>query len=272
MAPPEVTFTVESHWYKPGRRTVIATSALTLPAEVTVYVSKHGSAHGYFANASLALGGAFSYCDPPALMPLAVGRRATRALADRDVTLHIHDHVVTTASEVVDDEPAAAYDDHRAIHAALAADHADALDAWQQVATELGGTLTTRWPPVIDVPRGFGNTTIALRWSPSLQIGAQAVIEFLADARKAPLWSLEREPRPTPSTVDIAARPFLVLGHIPVARDRLARVVTLADILSIIVRRNITVRCAGVHPDTAVFEAVLDLIGELCGPPSLPYR
>lgn len=273
----EVTFTAEAPWLG-GRWVLSGASTLVLPELVTAYVSKTGSAHGYFANAPIGLAGYFSYGDPPALMPVVVGARTRRAVVEHDrietrqpVVLHIHDRKIETVARV-DAEDDGALDAQLAIHEAVAADQDRVLDAWKEVAEELGGVLTTAWPPHVHVPRGFGAVEIALRWPPSTHASSQAVIEFLADARKAPLWSVEREPQPTPASVEIAHWPFLVMGTVPMAMERLARVVELADVLSINVRRNITVRIAGVSPNAAIFEAVLELIGELCGPPPEPYR
>lgn len=273
----EVMFSAESPWLG-GRWVLSATSALVLPEAVTAYVSKTGSAHGYFANAPIGLAGYFSFGDPPALMPVVVGARTRRAVVEHDrietrqpIVLHVHDRKIETVARV-DADDTGALDAQLAIHEAVADDQEAVLAAWKQVGEELSGTLTSAWPPHLHVPRGYGGVEIALRWSPSTHASAQAVIEFLADARKAPLWSVEREPRPTPATIELAHRPFLVMGTIPMAMERLARVIELADVLSINVRRNITVRIAGVSPNAAIFDAVLEVIGELCGPPPEPYR
>jgi hypothetical protein len=284
---PEVAFSAIAHWYSFGRWSLTATSRLALPAHVTAYVSRGGGGrHGYWRNAPIGLAGYFGYCDVPALMPLVIGPQTRAALLDYDtqrridptlqdmrspVVLHIHDGTVETTAKAADDD-SRALDDLIAIHHALAADHEDVLDSWKRAADVLAGTLSTAWPPLIEVPRAFGATTIALRWPPSTQAGSTASIELVADARGAKLWSIEREAQPTPNAIDIAGRPFLVMGRIPIAFDQLARVVARTEIMAITVRRYATVRIAGHTPDPDVLEHVLDLLGAICMAPSEPYR
>ncbi len=54
--------------------------------------------------------------------------------------------------------------------------------------------------------------------------------------------------------------------------DQLARAVERADIMSIIVRRYVTVRIGLSSPDPGALEAVLELLGHICGANSEPYR
>ena len=70
----------------------------------------------------------------------------------------------------------------------------------------------------------------------------------------------------------IAERPFLVMGDVPIAMDVLQRIVVRAEIMSIVIRRHVIVRSARSTPDVAVLDALLELIGELCGAKSEPYR
>jgi hypothetical protein len=275
----EVTFSAIAHWYAFGRWSLSATSPLALPEHVTAYVSRGGGGHhGYWRNAPIGLAGYFGYCDVPALMPIVIGPATRAALLAHDagdtrtpVALHIHDGTIETTSKAAPDDRRA-LDDLIAIHHALATDHEDVLDSWKRAADALCGTLSTAWPPLLTVPRRFGSTTIALRWPPSTQAGSAPAIELAVDARGAKLWSIEREARPTPNARDIAGRPFLVMGHIPVAAEHLARVVARAEIMSIIVRRYVTVRIATHTPDPDVLEYVLELLGAICGAPTDPYR
>ena len=62
------------------------------------------------------------------------------------------------------------------------------------------------------------------------------------------------------------------MGEIPVSLEQLARVVARADITSIVVRRDITVRLARHSPDPDALEPVLDLLGHICGASGVPYR
>ncbi|HEX5063086.1 MAG TPA: hypothetical protein VFV99_27110 [Kofleriaceae bacterium] len=284
MDRPEVTFTTRSAWYSRGS-TVIGTSRLTLPVDVTAYISRAGAAHGYWRNAP-PLPSYFGYCDVPALMPILIGAHTRRAITQHDahaleadgdeprgpIELHIRAGDVETSTKLDHDDEQRVIDDQRAIHHALAADYAEVLASWQRAADELGGSVATPWPPVLTVPRGFGTTTILLTWPTTEQSAASASIELIADARKAKLWTLEREPLATPNTIAIADRPFLLIGEIPLAMDHLDRLVRRAEIMSITVRRHITVRIAGHEPTPDVFDALLDLLGELCGTPSEPYR
>lgn len=282
---PEVAFTAHRPWYSLGRWTVTAVSPLALPANVTLCVTSSGSVNGYFHNASIGLPDYFGYCDAPALMPLLVGPRLRDALGAHDypapvdgetphrnaAVLHVRNRQVETTTKTYGDD-SGVLDAITAIHRSLADDHADLLDRWKAAADELRGTIATSWPPVLTVPRGFGSTTIALRWSPSLQAGSQASIELTTDAHGVPLWSMEREPHPTPNARMIGDRPFLVMGTIPIPIEQVARVVARADITSIIVRRHATVRIARHTPDPDVLDAVLDLLGHVCGANSEPYR
>lgn len=284
MELPEVAFTTRTAWYSRGW-TVIGTSRLALPLDVTAYISRSGAAHGYWKNAPQ-LTGYFGYCDVPALMPILVGPHTRRAIKQHDghapeadgdeprgpVELHIRGGEIETTTKVDHGNELSVLDDQRAIHHALAIDHADVLASWQRAATQLGGTVAAVWPPVLTVTRGFGTATILLTWPSTSQSAASAAIELVADARKARLWTLEREPLATPNTIMIADRPFLAIGDIPVPLDHLARLVARAEIMSITVRRHITVRSAGHEPKPDMLEALLDLIGELCGAPTEPYR
>jgi len=264
---------------------VIGTSPLTFPVDVTAYVSRAGSAHGYWRNAP-PTPSYFGYCDVPALMPILIGPKTRRAIAQHDahaveadgdeprapIELHIRAGVVETKTKVDHDDDKRVIEDQRAIHHALAADHADLLASWQHAADTLNGSVTTTWPPLLTVPRAFGSTTIALTWPTTEQSSASAAIELVVDARKAKLWTLEREPLPTPNTISIADRPFLAIGDIPIPMDQLARIVARAEIMSITVRRHATIRIAGHEPKPEILEALLDLLGALCGAPSDPYR
>lgn len=281
----EVTFIARSHWYTPGRWTVTGTSPLALPAAITIYVARSGPAYGYWRNAPPGLSKYFGYCDAPALMSILVGPKTRRAISAHDgrrsqletdepretVELHVHGGNVETTT-TVDSDNRHVIEDQLAIHRGLAEDHADLLASWQAAADRLGGSLATRWPPVLDVPRSHGATTIALRWSSSTAPGSEAAIELVADARGAKLWSLELEPRATPNSIRLGGREFLVMGDIPLPRDQLAKLIARADILSIIVRRHVTVTIARSTPDVDMLEALLDLIGALVNAPSEPYR
>jgi hypothetical protein len=281
----DVTFSAQTAWYT-RRWTIVGASTLALPVDDTVYVSRAGGAHGYWRNAPPGLGGYFGYCDAPALMPLLVGERTRRAVKHHDqppwsdppvedtrqpVALHIRARTIETTTATAENDRAV-LDDLLAIHQALADDHAALLDAWKDAADQLRGTVATSWPPLLTVPRAHGSTTIELHWPASTASGSEASIELVADARGAKLWSLEREPRSTPNSIAIADRPFLVMGEIPIAMDVLQRIVARAEIMSIIVRRNVVVRIARSVPDVGVLDAVLELIGELCGAKSEPYR
>ncbi|HEY5946287.1 MAG TPA: hypothetical protein VIV40_12380 [Kofleriaceae bacterium] len=282
---PDVTFTAQSAWYS-SRWIIVGVSALMLPLDDSLYVSRAGGAHGYWRNAPPGLAGYFGYCDASALMPLLVGERTRTALKQHDtppwsdppvedtrqpVALHIHARSIETTTVTADNDRAVV-DDQQAIHTALADDHAAMLDAWNDAADQLRGTIATAWPPLLTVPRAHGSTTIALEWPASPAAGCEASIELSADARGAKLWSLEREPRSTPNSIAIADREFLVMGDIPIAMDALQRIVARADILSIIVRRNVTIRIGRSTPDVGMLDALLELIGELCGAKSEPYR
>lgn len=282
----EVTFAAQSAWYS-RRWTVTGVGALALPAEVTAYVSRDGGAHGYWRNAPPGLRDYFGYADTPALMPLVVGAATRRAIARHDrpdwasdpemldtrqpLALHIRGGSVETTTKV-DDKDSTVIEDQLAVHRALAEDHAAVLASWQRAADALGGQVASVWPPVLTVPRGFGTIAIALRWPATTQPGAQATIELAADARGAPLWLIEREPRPTPASQSIGDRHYMVVGDIPVALDDLARVVARADVLSIHVRRHVTVQIVASTPDVAVIEAVLELLAQVCSGATGPYR
>lgn len=281
---PDVTISAKSAWYWRRRWTVTGVSSLALPVDVTLFIAKSGGAHGYWRNAPPGIAGYFGYSDTPALMPILVRSRTRSALATHDspswsgpstpdtrepVELHVHERSIETET-TTDDSDESVLDDQLAIHQALAADHADVLASWHSAAEELRGIVAQRWPPILTVPRAFGATTIALRWSSGMQ-GA-ATIELTADARGAKLWLIEREASRTPASISLAGRPFLAVGEMPIALDKLARVAARAEILSIIVRRHVTVRIAQHEPDAEKLEAVLELIGSLCGSSSEPYR
>jgi hypothetical protein len=277
---PEVSFTAESTWYLPGRWVVAAVSTMPIPVDVTLYIAKSGAAHGYWRNAPPGLRDYFGYCDVPALMPILVGRHTLHAIVQHDndpqntrnpVELHVHERRVETTTKVSSSD-ADIIDDQLAIHQALAADHAEVVDAWKDAADALRGIVATSWPPVITVPRAFGPTSIALRWPSTTQTGARATIELTADARGAPLWLMEREYNATPASKTIAGAPFLVVGEPPIPLDQIARVVERASILSIMVRRHITVQSAAHAPDARALESVLELIGAICGAGAEPYR
>jgi hypothetical protein len=282
---PDVTFTAQTAWYS-SRWTIVGTSTLALPVDATLYVSRAGGAYGYWRNAPPGLPGYFGYCDAPALMPLLVGQRVRAAVKHHDtppwsdppmedtrdpVALHLHARTVdtTTHTAAID---RAVLDDQLAIHQAVVDDHVALLDAWRTAADELHGSVASVWPPLLTVPRAHGSTTIELHWPDSTALGSEASIVLTADARGAKLWSLEREPRDTPNTITIADRPFLVMGQIPIAMDALQRIVARAEIMSIMVRRHVVVRIARSTPDVATLDALLELIGELCGAKSEPYR
>jgi hypothetical protein len=282
----DVMITAQRAWYSPVRWTVTAVSRLLVPEEVTLYVSRGGGAHGYWRNAPPGIAGYFGYCEAPALMPLLVGELTRRAIQHHDtppwsdppmedtrqpVALHISARTIETTTTTVDND-GAVLDDLLAIHQALAADHTSLLETWQRAADELRASAVTMWPPLLTVPRAHGATTIALRWPESTALGSEASIELTADARGAKLWSLEREPRETPNTLAIADRPFLVMGDIPIAMDALQRLVVRAEIMSINVRRHVMIRIARNTPDVGVLDALLELIGELCGAKHEPYR
>jgi hypothetical protein len=284
---PDVMITAQSAWYS-ARWTVTGVSHLLLPEEATLYISRSGAAHGYWRNAPPGMAGYFGYSDVPALMPILIGRNTRDAIKQHDspswateqqdlrdtresVALHIRGRSVETTTKI-DNNDSGAIDDLLAIHHALIADHERLLDDWKSAADQLSGTVETRWPPLITVPRPHGSTTIALRWSPSTAMGSEAWLELTADARGAKLWSLELEPRATPNSIEIGERQFLVMGDIPIAKDALDRIVTRADLLSINVRRYVIVRIARSTPDVALLDSLLDLIGELCGAKSEPYR
>jgi hypothetical protein len=282
---PDVTFTAQTAWYT-SRWTIVGASTLALPVDDTLYLSRSGSAHGYWRNAPPGLVDYFGYCDAPALMPLLVGERTRRAVKHHDkppwsdppvedtrqpVALHIHARNIETTTVTADNDRAV-IDDLVAIHDALAEDHVALLDAWKDAADQLCGTIARSWPPLLSVPRAHGSTTIELHWPQTTATGSEASIELVADARGAKLWSLEREPRSTPNSITIADRPFLVMGDIPIAIDALQRLVARAEIMSIIVRRHVIVRIARSTPDAGVLDALLELIGELCAAKSEPYR
>ena len=266
----DIAFTAHAAWYATGRWRVtgISTPAL-LPAGVTVYVARRG-AHGYWRNAPLR--DYFGYCDVPALMPMIVGAATCDAIARHDhahVALHIRDGVVETTS-TVDRDNQRVIEDHLAIHRALVADHAVLVKTWHEAAEQLGGTLDSSWPPQLTVPRLHGPTTIALRWPESMALGSEASLELIAHARGAPLWQMKREPTATPNCLMLAQRPFLVTGDIPFPIDQLAELVERTEIVSIVVRRHVTVRIARSVPNVSELEALLDLIGALCN--VAPYR
>jgi len=269
-----VTFTARAHWYAPHRWTIVGVSTPTLPASVTVYVAKRGS-HGYWCNAPpTELPGYFGYSDAPALMPLIVGPATQLAIAEFDrsksVALHIRDGSVETTTTIVGDDNERVIDELVAIHRALDTDYLALLQTWQSIAERLGGSASAAWPPQLTVPGAHGPTTIALRWTDSMAIGSEALIELSAHANGAPLWQLKREPTPTPNCIIFADRPFLVTGDIPFPIDELAQLVARTEILSIVVRRYITVRIARRTPDAGELEALLDLIAALCN--AAPYR
>ena len=282
---PDVTFTAQPAWLS-SRWTIVGASSLGLPVDETLYVSRAGGAFGYWRNAPPGLAHYFGYSDVPALMPLLFGQRARHAVKHHDtppwsdppmedtrepVALHIHGRSIetTTTTAAID---RAVLDDQLAIHHALVEDHAALLDAWKSAADQLRGTVASTWPPVLTVPRAHGSTTISLTWSQSTATGSEPLIELTTDARGAKLWSLEREPRATPNSIMIADRPFLVMGDVPIAMDALQRIVARAEIMSIVTRRHVIVRSARSTPDVAVLDALLELIGELCGAKSEPYR
>jgi hypothetical protein len=272
---PGAMFTARSPWYAHDW-SVTGISALTVPFGVTVYVARAGVAHGYWRNASPGMRKYFGYCDAPALMPIIVGRRTRRAIVDHDnahetVALHIRGDEIETTTKV-DRNDASAIEDQLAIHRALAADHRDVVDAWRAAAEALGGRVVTSWPPVLTVPRAFGATTLVLRWSRSMQAAAWVGIEATADARGARLWSLEREIKASPNSVSIAGHPFLVMGEPPLSLEQMTRWLERIEIVSIDVRRNVTVGITGHMPDPVVLDALLELLGTLCNPASEPYR
>ena len=280
----EIAFTARSTWYSQGW-TVTGTSPLALPVDATVYIAKSGAAHGYWKNVA-AMKGYFAHSDVPALMPVLVGDATDRAIAAHDkprsvmveiegpgetVELHIRERTITTTTKVAS-ENERVIEDQLWIHRGLAADHEAVLDSWKAAADELRGSVATTWPPVITVPRNFGSTTIGLHWSPSTHVSARASIAFSVDARGARLWSMDREPQATPNTHMIAGHHFLVMGEIPIPADQLARVVFRTGITSINVRRHATVYIDRHTPDVEKLEAVIELLGTLCGSSSEPYR
>jgi hypothetical protein len=279
---PDAIFTARSPWYSHDW-IVTGISSLTLPVGVTLYVARAGGAHGYWRNAPPGLRDYFGYCDAPGLMPVIVGPRTRRAIVDHDragtehdirnetVELHIRGDEIETTTKV-DRGNRTVIESQLEIHRALAADQAAVLDAWRTTAEALGGRVVTSWPPVLSVPRPFGATTIALRWSPSTHVASPAVIEASADARGAKLWSLEREVKASPNSRSLSGHPYLVQGELPLSADQLEHVVRRVEIVSIDVRRNVTATIAGHEPDPASLEALLDLLGTLCSPPSEPYR
>jgi hypothetical protein len=283
---PDVTFTAQPAWYSSSRWTVVGVSSLALPVDDTLYICRAGGAYGYWRNAAPGLAGYFGYCDAPALMPLLVGERTRQAIKHHDtppgpdppledtrysVALHIKQRSVETTT-VTAAADRAVLEDQLAIHQAMADDHAALLDAWKDAADQLHGSVATTWPPVLTVPRAHGSTTIALNWPLTTASGSEASIELTADARGAKLWSLEREPRKTPNSIAIADREFLVMGDIPVGMEILNKLVARAEIMSISVRRHVVVRIGRSTPDAGVLDALLELIGDLCGAKSEPYR
>ena len=256
---------------------------LALPAQVVLYISRSGGAHGYWRNAPIG-GEYFGYSDVPALMPLLVGHHTRGALHMHDdpyrdrggsardpVELHVKAGLVETTT-LCDADDASVIDAQIAIHQGLADDHAALLATWQTAAHQLRGIVSSTWPPVLTVPRAFGSTTISLRWSTSMQAGETATMELAVDARKAKLWALEREAARTPNARMIADRPFYAIGEIPAAIDKFASVLARADLQSINVRRYITMRIAQHTPDPELLEDLLFLLGELCGDAPEPYR
>jgi hypothetical protein len=282
---PDVTITAQAAWYARSRWTVTSVSSLALPIDTALFVSKSGGAHGYWRNTAPGLSGYFGYCDLPALMPLLVGPRTRAALLAHDspswssappsydtraaVELHIRDRTVETRTRTYDVD-STVLDDQIAIHHALAADQEALLASWRKAADELHGMVSDPWPPLLTIPRAFGATMIGLRW-PSAGLG-NATIDFSADARGAKLWLIEREPQPTPKCLVLADRPFLAVGEPTIALDKLARIVARTELLSINVRRHVTVRIAQYTPDPALLDAILELIGEICGAGADPYR
>ena len=285
---PDVMITATAGWVS-GRWTVVAVSQLLLPAEVTLYVSRSGGAHGYWRNAPPGMADYFGYCDAPALMPILIGPSTRAAIKLHDspswargehgelddtrepVALHIRDRSVETTTKV-DEADSGVIGDLLAIHRALVEDSERVLDDWRTAADRLQGSVVTAWPPVLSVPRGFGATTISLHGSATAYGLGVPTIELTADARGARLWLIEREPTPTRASILLADRPFLAIGEVPIAHDKLSRLVARTDILSITVRRHATIRIASHEPDVAKFDALLDLLGEICAAPAEPYR
>src|SRR5690606_29946461 len=99
-----------------------------------------------------------------------------------------------------------------------------------------------------------GPITIALGWSTSERRAAPAWIELGADARRSPVWTMERQPGPIPNGTVLGQHVFLVTGDVPIDVATLDQVVARADILSIVVRRNVVVRIARSTPDAAILE------------------
>jgi hypothetical protein len=284
-----VAFLAESHWYT-SRWTVRGTSALILPLDIILYIAHGGAAHGYWSNVTVDIPNFldetyFAYCSLPALLPCLIGEQTVRAIAHHDdarateysagdehqrVALHVRTRTIETTTLVREDSERVIAD-QLGIHRALAADQTATVDAWRTAADQLGGVLARTWPPVITVPRSLGPVTVALRWSTSERRGAAAWIELSADARHAPVWTMERQSGPIPNGTTIGGEDFLVTGKPPLDLSSLRTLVSRAKLFSIDVRRNISVHVARHVPDAGSIAQVIDVIGSLCGP-GAPYR
>ena len=258
-----------------------------LPGErLTLYVTSGSVDHGYWRD--LLVGDDafdrrhFVYCDNPALLPLAVGVETRDAIvaAGPRLALHVHRGRLET-EERTDDYGPAVVRRHHDVHLAFAADHARAIARWERYAEAFEGRVLAKWPPVLALMRPVGAVIVSLTWrvpdgsdADWPRAAASLSTELLVDGASGPAWRLDEGLATIGAHHKIGHRWFDVHGEPTLSRTELGHAIERADIVSLRVDRQITMRLAGMIAERARLEAAITLASRIVAPdaPDSPYR
>ncbi len=266
----------------------VSASSLWPGERMTLYITAGTVRYGYWRD--LLVGDAafdrrhFVYSDNPALLPVIVGPETRRAItaAGPRFALHVHrSQIVSEEQTDVVDEALA--ERHHAVHAALAADHARAIERWRGFAELFDGRVLAKWPPVLALYRPIGTIVMSLTWqlpqSTDLadwaSCGESLASELVAErgAAGSP-WRLDPGLATIGAHRRIGDRHFEVTGEPALSRAELDDAVTRAGIRALRVDRLVTVELAGMVGDRARLEAAIRLMTRIVAPsaPDSPYR